>query len=242
MDITHYVSREGDHFRFTEGQASDFAKAVAGDFNPIHDVGFKRFCVPGDLLFSLLLHHYGVHGSTHVQFAGMLGAQTALVLPTQLDDPLHVSDERGRNCLTLFARGEVSHDVAFIAALAEAYVQFSGKTFPDILVGLMRDEGVMINPHRPLVIYRDMALQLECFTGSDITLELVNAELARTGKKGLARLSFSVLADGKAIGEGEKNLVLSGLRDYDEDAMSLVVDEYNRRRAAYRAVAAEAAV
>ncbi len=240
MNITQYVRQQGDEFRFGEQQSSEFAKAVAGDFNPIHDVGSKRFCVPGDLLFSVMLHRYGVHARTHVQFTGMLSADVALVLPERLTDPLHANDARGRSCMVMFARGGVSRDDAFIAALAEAYVQFSGKTFPDILVGLMRDTGVMINPQRPLVIYRDMALEVDRFGGTEISLVLADAQLAMTGKKGLARLKFTILAAGEPIGCGEKNLVLSGLRDYDEAAMATVVDDYAQRRLNYQSAVAAA--
>ena len=49
-----------ERISFSEQQASDFAKGVAGDFNPIHDPGAKRFCVPGDLLFAVLLHRFGI--------------------------------------------------------------------------------------------------------------------------------------------------------------------------------------
>ncbi len=33
---------------------------VVDDFNPIHDEDNKRFCVPGDLLFSVLLANVGL--------------------------------------------------------------------------------------------------------------------------------------------------------------------------------------
>ena len=55
MQLNQYFSETDNSFEFTRQQASDFAKKVAGDFNPIHDVISKRFCVPGDLLFAVLL-------------------------------------------------------------------------------------------------------------------------------------------------------------------------------------------
>ena len=56
MQLDEYYSDGNGHIAISREQASDFAKGVAGDFNPIHDVDAKRFCVPGDLLFSLALH------------------------------------------------------------------------------------------------------------------------------------------------------------------------------------------
>lgn len=55
MFLTAYHSNQQHQFQFTRQQASHFAKLVAGDFNPIHDEDSKRFCVPGDLLFAVLL-------------------------------------------------------------------------------------------------------------------------------------------------------------------------------------------
>ena len=51
MLVEKYYSEVGQEVRVSRQQASDFAKNIADDFNPIHDVQTKRFCVPGDLLF-----------------------------------------------------------------------------------------------------------------------------------------------------------------------------------------------
>ena len=52
MFIKNFYQRANNKVSFTRQQASDFAKKVGDDFNPIHDVTAKRFCVPGDLLFA----------------------------------------------------------------------------------------------------------------------------------------------------------------------------------------------
>ena len=63
-----------DHtISITAEQASTFAKEIAHDFNPLHDVDAKRYCVPGDLLFSLALEKYGLSQQMHFTFAGMVG-------------------------------------------------------------------------------------------------------------------------------------------------------------------------
>ena len=54
MNLEKYYTLDGSRLSFTRQQASDFAKSVAGDFNPIHDIDSKRFCVPGDLLLDVL--------------------------------------------------------------------------------------------------------------------------------------------------------------------------------------------
>ena len=59
-------------------QGSSFAKAVSNDFNPIHDADSKRFCVPGDLLFALVLQRYGLSQEMSFNFSGMVSADTDL--------------------------------------------------------------------------------------------------------------------------------------------------------------------
>ena len=58
MNIEKYYNLDGPKLSFTRRQGSDFAKTVAGDFNPLHDVDAKRFCIPGDLLFAVIIRHY----------------------------------------------------------------------------------------------------------------------------------------------------------------------------------------
>lgn len=234
MDISRFFSSTGGSLRFTRQQASEFAKGVAGDFNPIHDTDHKRFCVPGDLLFSVLLHRYGVHRDMQLDFAGMVTEKAVLRLPEVIKSPLYLVDERDRNCLTLLASGDTTNNSVFIRELTRHYVQFSGKTFPDILVDLMRKAGVMINPARPLVIYKDMNFHLNQLSGEALQLSLADAELTVKGKKGQARLAFEIHAGGHVIGRGEKNMLLSGLREFDETAMASIVEQYNQWKLHYQ--------
>ena len=62
----------------TTGQALlqiDRAKQVCNDYNPIHDIESKRFCVPGDLLFALTLNNFGSKSQDfYITDDGMIGA------------------------------------------------------------------------------------------------------------------------------------------------------------------------
>ena len=51
---------------------------MAGDFNHIHDEDSKRFCVPGDLLFAVLLSKEGISQKMRFEFSGMVGDGIAL--------------------------------------------------------------------------------------------------------------------------------------------------------------------
>jgi len=238
--------------RFDEARASAFAKGVAGDFNPLHDVGNKRFCVPGDLLFAALLQHYGLHEHVSVGFAGMLGAHSRLSLPADTGNGqrLHLTDERGRDVLGYYASGERLHDAVFIERLTEEYVSFSGRTFPAILMPLMERAGVMINPERPLIIYKDMAIRLDvaavrasldaCPAGqadpdATLTLDAGHHDFNADGKKGAASIRFTIRRGQATLGEGEKNFVLTGLRAFDADAVAALIERHEARVAEYRA-------
>ncbi len=72
MNIEKYYSLDGSKLSFTRQQGSDFAKTVAGDFNPLHNVDTTRFCIPGDLLFAVIIRHYGLHQIMGLSFSGMV--------------------------------------------------------------------------------------------------------------------------------------------------------------------------
>ncbi|MCP3852019.1 MAG: DUF3581 domain-containing protein [Gammaproteobacteria bacterium] len=244
MNIADYFSidsiAEGQQVSFTRAQASSFAKGVAGDFNPIHDVDHRRFCVPGDLLFSVFLAQYGIYQKMKFEFSGMVVDTTRLILPLQSSNtsPLQtlvLLDANDKDYMEVTMSGDKTEGSEFISMLSEKYVQFSSRTFPDILVSLMEKEGVMINPARPLVIYKNMEIHLDKLSGAQLELELRQATLEKNGKKGNVRLEFSILADGDEIGHGAKNLILSGLRDYDAAQLEDVITNYAQRKSNYLA-------
>ena len=227
MNISNYFSVEDGTLSFEPKLASAFAKNVAGDFNPLHDPDNKRFCVPGDLLFSVLLNRYGVYTDVAVEFLGMLGGSSTVTLPSELGTKQTFSDSRDKDVLIVTCAGNKTEDAAFISELTEQYVRFSGKTFPDVLEPLMREHNVMINPARPLVIYQSMRLSMDSLSGSQLSVELTGAELLVEGRKGSVELAFGLKSGNKDIGTGSKSMVLGGLRAYDAEAMQVIVDDYN---------------
>jgi len=235
LNILNYCTVRNSHVSFSRQQASQFAKSVAGDFNPIHDVDARRFCVPGDLLFSLMIMRYGVADSTLVEFEGMVGDETELALPTSIVDRFTLADARQREYLKITYGQAPTVNSDFDAALVSAYVQFSGQTFPDILVELMRDENVMINPSRPLVIYKQMSVELSSFKAENLTLKFSGASMTTDGKKGEAQLNFSLSSGGEAIGRGQKIMLLGGLRPFEQGAIDGIINTYNKAKAAFHA-------
>ncbi|MEM7294486.1 MAG: DUF3581 family protein [Pseudomonadota bacterium] len=233
MDLDQYYSLDGESLQFSRAQSSAFAKEVAGDFNPIHDVDAKRFCVPGDLLFAVLLHRYGVRETMHVEFSGMVADNTPLHLPASINDQFSLCGEGEKTYLEIDAAGAKTESADFVKSLTQQYVMFSGQTFPHILVGLMQDNNVMINPDRPLVIYKNMSIQLSSMEATTVSLQLADASLRVDGKKGHASLRFLITDDVKEIGCGEKTMVLSGLREYDQELIDRIVNEYAGWKSAY---------
>ena len=253
MKISDYFLEDGNAVYFEEAQASRFAKNVAGDFNPIHDPGSRRFCVPGDLLFSVLLSRFGVAAKTTVEFSGMLDGKTRMILPTSAGDIIDIVDSKERALMSMTQAGVRFIDDDFVAQLCHAYVKFSGQTFPDILVPLMKSADIMINPDRPLVIYKDMTITFndsanELFHTADessalshlrepigdrLQLMSLGNEIEVNGRKGSVKLSFAIESDGVQIGTGEKNMILGGLREYDDEAMMAIVAQYNTWRREY---------
>jgi hypothetical protein len=237
MKLSDYFELKQKRLTFTRESASAFAKQIAGDFNPLHDPDNKWFCVPGDLLFSVLLHQYGLHENVSVVFAGMVDGTADVLLQAELagssdGEPIAIKDARDRDVLITQFSGEKTLDAAFIENLTEQYVQFSGKTFPDVLQPLMQQHGVMINPTRPLVIYQSMRLTMTELSGEAVAVAFTGATLKVEGKKGMVELGFELSAGGQLIGTGAKSMVLGGLREYDDEAMQKVVDDYNALKTA----------
>lgn len=233
MILTDFYQKNADNFLFSRQQASRFAKEVANDFNPLHDADAKMFCVPGDLLFSVALEHLGLSQKMCFTFSGMVSDE-AVIFPDTDDQEVQVTDADGKQYLTIERSGAISRDPELIARLATDYVAFSGKTFPHILVPLMSEQGVMINPARPLVIYQKMAISLDTLDLKSPTLEAAGSDFEVIGKKGTVKLEFSIKENGERVGHGAKYMSLRGLQPFDEAAMSRLVEEYDQYRDSYQ--------
>lgn len=230
MWLSDFFEQSGQEFSFTRAQASRFAKQVADDFNPIHDIDAKRFCVPGDLLFALTLAKNGLSQCMDFTFADMVQENVALRFH-QEGGALQVRDGTDKVYMAVARSGETAQDAKLVERLARAYVAFSGHTFPHILVPLWREKNVMINPARPMVIYQSMHLQFDRLDIDDIQLAPTGNSLTVDGKRGQVKVCFEFKAGDAVVGRGEKCLVLSGLREFDEEAVAGVVAYYDERKA-----------
>lgn len=225
--------------RISVTQASRFAKEIAGDFNPLHDPDSRRFCVPGDLLSALVFARYGISQQMECHFRGMVGEGASLVFPESPDAHIVVQDTHGKTYLEVIRQGPVLRDPVSIEYLIRAYVAFSGESFPHLLVPLMRQHGVMIHPSRPLVIYERMSLHLAELPTTPVTdaLEprIETTAMRVEGKRGEVDIRYALRWQGKPLATGNKQLVLSGLRPYEETTVQALVQEYARWKQSYTA-------
>lgn len=233
MNLEKYYTLDGSRLSFTRQQASDFAKSVAGDFNPIHDIDSKRFCVPGDLLFSIIVHHYGLRQTMGISFSGMVGDDTTLILPEVDAREISIYDEHDKKYLDVSTNGKHSRDTVLIESLTRNYVQFSGETFPHVLVPLMKQNNVMINTERPLVIYDHMRISLDRLDIDSVNLSLSESIFRLYGKRGDVALNYDLSCNGELVGKGQKKMVLSGLREYDQASIDELVATYSARKNRY---------
>ncbi len=236
MFIEQYCPINSENISFTRQQGSDFAKQVADDFNPLHNVEAKRFCVPGDLLFSVIIAKSGLHKEMSFNFSGMVSDNIALTFPNEINKCFDLVDDKNKTYLTVEASGEKTRCPSLINALTKAYVDFSGHTFPDILVKLMTEKGVMINPARPMVMYQCMKINLERLDIKTLSLQLAQTSLSIEGKRGDAWLEFDLISEGEVVGHGKKHMLLSGLREYCQDNVDAMVTQYKNSKKNYSAV------
>lgn len=214
-------------------QASMFAKEVAHDFNPLHDVDAKRFCVPGDLLFSLALEKYGLSQNMHFTFSGMVGHGVLLDFPDTDAEQIDVIDNLGKTYLQIERSGGLSRDPALIESFARDYVAFSGQNFPYVLVPLLAQENVMFNLNRPLVIYESMTLSFEHLNFRQVSVEMMEPKMEVNGKRASAFLHFQIKNGENVVGAGFKKLAISVLSGYESQPMQAFVDEYLARKNDY---------
>lgn len=229
MFLSPYYTQNDNDISISASQASGFAKQIANDFNPIHDEDAKRFCVPGDLLFALVLTQCGTKQQMHFNFEGMVGRDATLSLPQKPESPFTICDGNNKTYLTVNQAGDTVTNNFGIEALIRAYVSFSGWNFTDALVPLMKEANVMINPKRPLVMYQSMSFELDVLEFSDIKLEMSSKTLTHNGKRGDVVINFNIKDGDNLIGTGKKNLVLSGLSEYDPVGIANLEKAYAQR-------------
>lgn len=235
MFLDDFHTRQAEWVSISAAQASRFAKGVAGDYNPIHNPDARRFCVPGDLLFALILERFGLSQHMNFRFLSMVGDSTPLCFEESDDGLLRVLDQDGKCYLEVERDGDTTRDEAVVEAFTRCYVAFSGKNFPHYLKPLLEERGVMFNPRRPLVIYDSMGFSLQRLDALAPALALSRSSLEVVGKRGDTLLEFRITDGQSPIGVGSKKLVVSGLRDYDAKAMDEIVAEFYRLKASYEA-------
>ncbi|BBN82661.1 hypothetical protein PA25_26460 [Pseudoalteromonas sp. A25] len=227
--LSQFYQQEGDQVVISRQQGSEFAKRVADDFNPLHDVDAKKFCVPGDLLFSLVLARYGVSENMHFTFAGMVDETSKLDFPVGSEAFDITSD--AKVMLSVKCDGENNACQSLVESLTKNYVEFSGTTFPHVIIPLMAKQQVMINPARPMVIYESMAIHLDRLDVKELKLEADTPEFNYEGKRGKIILRFNLFSEGVKVGRGEKHMVVSGIRAYCQDMVDGLIAYYNDRKA-----------
>jgi len=234
MLLAPFYTKNANLIRISAQQASNFAKLQCFDFNPIHDPDNKRFCVPGDLLFSLALNIYGVSESMSFTFTNMVGADMGLIFPETKDNTIIITNEQGKSVLEIERKGKINTDTQFIESMIKNYGQFSGKNFPTLLMPLMKKHGVMFNPNRPLVMYNSMSFEFSNIDfDNQMLLELADSTLEVEPKRANSFLHFDIFDGQKLAGKGIKRMVVAGLREYDHDVITEFVKGYEARRDAF---------
>lgn len=212
--LEQYFTDTGTTFSFTREQGSGFAKNIAGDINPLHDITAKRFCVPGDLLFAVVLSKGGISQHMRFDFSGMVSDGTQLLIQQLDENDSAIQDENDKQYLKIHREGDITTDEELIRHIICQYVEFSGQTYPGIMLPLLAEQNVMLNPDRPLAIYQSMALTLDRLNLDKPTLESSQSTLTVNGKKGSALLQFNLVESGEVVGRGEKSMVIGGMMPY----------------------------
>lgn len=233
MNIEDYYQIDGTKLSFRRDQASEFAKSVAGDYNQLHDIDATRFCVPGDLLFAVIIHHYGLRQTMGFSFSGMVSDDDVLILPEVEAREISIYDENNKKYLDVSTNGKQSRDPALIESLTLNCVEFSGHTFPHVLVPLMKENNAMINTERPLVIYDHMRISLDTLDMDSVSLVHTDSVFRIYGKRGDVALNYELTCNGETVGKGQKKMVLGGLREYQQEKVDQLIKSVEQSRQAF---------
>jgi len=237
MFLNEFYSQKDSSFRFTQQQASRFAKTVANDYNKIHDVDNKRFCVPGDLLFAVSLAKFGLSETMKINFTGMVKNDVDLQFSPLLNNKTAIVNADEQAFMELELGGNTSYDEEIISKIIKEYVQFSGKNFPDIMVPLMRSENLMFNPARALIMYKCMQINLTRVDVKSIALKFDEAIISVQGKRATVTFKFDFYEGDEKVGTGQKEMLLSGLIQYEESVMDGVIADYQAAKTKYLSAA-----
>ena len=88
----------------------------------------------------------------------------------------------------------------------------------------------MINTERPLVIYDHMRISLDRLDIDSVDLALTDNVFRLYGKRGDVALNYDLVCNGEAVGKGQKKMVLSGLREYEQAKIDELIKFYDGRR------------
>jgi len=235
MLLESYYTKSDNVIRVSARQASRFAKTQCHDFNPIHDPENKRFCVPGDLLFSIALNEYGISESMSFTFTNMVGDNVGVNFPEDDGENIIITNENGRSVLEISRKGKSSRDPELIESLIKNYVVFSGQNFPTLLMPLMKKHNVMFNPARPLVMYNSMSFEFNTLSlANPLEVKLAKSVFDVKPKRADNFLHFDIADGEKTIGRGIKKLVVAGLKPYDHESITAFSDAYEARRLAFK--------
>jgi hypothetical protein len=166
-------------------------------------------------------------------FSGMVNDDVTLILPEVNAREISIYDENDKKYLDVSSNGAHSRNEILINSLTRNYVEFSGHTFPHILVPLMKENNVMMNPERPLVIYDHMRISLDTLDIDSIHLSLSDSIFRLYGKRGDVALNYDLSCNGERVGKGQKKMVLSGLREYEQARIDDMVGKYNADKNRY---------
>ena len=81
-----------------------------------------------------------------------------------------------------------------------------------------------------MAMYESMSIEFSNLDVKQPVLEFVTPEFELSGKRGKITLPF-VFKDGdKVIGKGEKNMLVSGIREYCQKTVDELIAYYNQRK------------
>lgn len=220
MDISEYYDCIDGEIHFNDLKASQFAKNVSNDQNPIHDHDNKNYCIPGDLIFSMCADVLGLGSETDLYLHHPIGKNSSILIKEAKDGFYLGRDQSGIKIFTYRKNGETT-DICDTGNFLNCFARVTETLFEDAIHPQLKQKGLMINPSSPSVVLTSISIRKS--ENSKPVHKIKPDESVATGNvkraKVTAKYTMNDLYD-NSIGEARKTLFISGLREYCVASMS----------------------
>lgn len=230
MNVRHCIKTDqldDSLFKFNAVACDAYARNVVKDFNPIHNHLAKNYCVPGDLIFALMVERGGVHGSMRMDFLNRVGKDSEYIFVSGKAG-MALLDRGNKVQAQLIGSGDASVCVKCISAVSDAVLSCTSSYFPYKMMRSLRAENLMLSGCRSLVILKSIEVNVsDLHFASDLTAVFCSSSLRHSGRRGTIDAHFQLVGgNGQVLGQVIKTALIIGIERFNGKRSAQYLENY----------------